>query len=110
MKKIFILSLLPVLFLCLAGLTACDDKEDKNDILIGKWHPMEWETDVEMKEPYNSISVPAEGDTYSFTCKNYKYPCIHRVIDGEEIIYSGKENCAARCAANGLRLISIKMY
>lgn len=36
----------------------------------GEWDPMKWKTDVKMTKDH-SISVPSEGGTYLFSCKNY---------------------------------------
>lgn len=49
--------------LIVAGLTACSDDD-------GDWNPMKWKTDVKMAKGH-VVSVPVDGGTYQFTCKNY---------------------------------------
>lgn len=52
----------------MAGLlTACSDSLD------GTGEPMKWKTSVEtVKDAHGKyVSVPKEGGTYTFTCKNY---------------------------------------
>ena len=97
-KKNFVMLL--VAFLSLAGLTACSDDERDNATSIAKtgwygsyvvtiafffmvgltacsnedgdWDPMDWKNDVKMEKKH-SISVPMEGGTYQFSCKNYSF-------------------------------------
>lgn len=65
MKTKDFLGILLLAFFSVAGLSACSDKYGD----CGDWEPMTWKTEVKMGK--GSISVPAEGGTYEFTCTNY---------------------------------------
>ena len=64
MKKIFLLITFSLVML---GLSSCNN-DDRFD-----WSPMKWrtETDIATSSAVNTISVPKEGGTFTFTCKNY---------------------------------------
>jgi hypothetical protein len=64
MKKIFLLITLSLIML---GMSSCNN-DDRFD-----WSPMKWrtETDIATSSAVNTISVPKEGGTFTFTCKNY---------------------------------------
>lgn len=64
MKKKYFLKMFLMVFVAIAGLTACSEELD------GDWPPMEWKTDVNMGKGH-TISVPADGGTFLFTCTNY---------------------------------------
>lgn len=66
MKKKDFLRMFLMVFIAMAGLTACSEDEE----WIGRWPPMEWKTDVNMGEGH-TVSVPAEGGTFLFSCTNY---------------------------------------
>lgn len=53
------------LLCCVMPFTACDE-----ELVVGDWPPMEWETDVKISS--SCISVPTEGGIFVFHCKNYE--------------------------------------
>jgi hypothetical protein len=64
MKKIFLLITLSLIML---GLSSCNN-DDRFD-----WSPMKWRTETVVATPsvVKTITVPKEGGTFTFTCKNY---------------------------------------
>ena len=73
MKKI-----LPILLLI--GLLVSCSKDD------GDWEPMKWKATSSVKEEKGSYIIEAEGNTVTFTCKNYSSPWIEGARVGDKYI------------------------
>lgn len=82
MKTKDVLGMLLLALLAVAGLAACTDDD-------GDWPPMKWKTNVKMEKEH-VISVPAEGATYQFTCKNYNFWLV-TLKEDEEVIYTNDD-------------------
>ena len=74
---------LAALFLVIfTTLVSCNNEE-----IEGSWEPMKWEANYS-GDP-KSITVPAEGGTYTLICKNYQRPWLSHASTGDKIIYAG---------------------
>lgn len=73
-----------MVFFATVGLTACNDDE----IIDGDWPPMEWKTDVKMDQ-WLTVTVPAEGGTYRFTCTNYRDFWLSDITEDGIIVWPG---------------------
>lgn len=81
MKTKDFIKMLLMAFLSVAGLTACTEEEET-------WEPMKWNTEVKMEKKH-TISVPAEGGTYQFTCTNYSSFWLSNVCEDGEYVKPG---------------------
>lgn len=69
------------------SIVACDDsKED-----IGSWEKMKWEAVSGQKVQNGTYQISADGETITFTCKNYESPWISDAISGKECYYPNLE-------------------
>ncbi len=59
------------------SITSCSDTVD------GDWPPMEWQQESFMGGNY--IFIPAQGGTFTLTCKNYNPWISHIKIDGKYV-------------------------
>lgn len=61
-----------IMLLCMLLLISCEDDDDNSRYIDGDWYPMEWKTDANVEDLENiTVSVPADGDTFTFHCTNY---------------------------------------
>jgi len=68
---------------------SCDDsKED-----IGRWEKMKWEAVSGQKVQNGTYQISADGETITFTCKNYEGPWISDALSGKESYYLHSEGC-----------------
>lgn len=70
MKAKILFGLLFISILTTIGLAACDD-DNIDDNIDGLWSAMEWTPDMGKDKGIHVISVPVEGGSYEFVCKNY---------------------------------------
>lgn len=72
------LYLLPLLILPILVFVSCESRD-------GDWEAMKWETDVKMDKE-KVITVPVNGGTYVFKCKNYGSFWLSAVLEDDKDI------------------------
>lgn len=78
-----------MVFMVLAAgvLASCSSEED------GDWRPMVWEPEVPVVHfDDGSFGVSANGETFTFVCKNYSSPWIEYAASGKNSYYPPRES------------------
>ena len=82
MKRVNKITLAALFLVIFTTLVSCSNEE-----IEGSWEPMKWEANYS-GDP-KSITAPAEGGTYTLTCKNYQRPWLSHASTGDKTIYAG---------------------
>ncbi len=83
--KSFLKTLAAMLF---AAMTVTSCSQSGGHELDGDWAPMEWDSQVKT-ELDGTITVPASGGTYVFTCTNYAAPWLAEIKENGVIYRPG---------------------
>lgn len=78
------LHLFPLLILSILVFVSCESRD-------GDWEAMKWETDVKMDKE-KVITVPENGGTYIFKCKNYSSFWLSAVLEDDKNICIDNKN------------------
>ena len=99
--KRFIFTFLTILTAVFASihLSSCSDSDPD-----GKWDPMLWVNESTYPEENGKYLVNAEGNTYTFECKNYSKPWIEGAnVDGDNCFPNREENDYHNLATDGFK-------
>lgn len=57
------------------------------DKIDGDWSPMKWKAEVPVQTADNIYKVPAAGNEFTFSCKNYSSPWIEEAVSNGNYYY-----------------------